>query len=39
MGWKGRAYTSRQSEQGGGDFVWAVVFVGLLWAIVTLWWR
>jgi hypothetical protein len=23
----------------GGDFVWAVVFVGLLWAVVTLWWR
>ena len=23
----------------GGDFVWAMVFVGLLWAVVTLWWR
>jgi len=30
---------SHQAWGWGGDFVWAVVFVGLLWAVVTLWWR
>ena len=23
----------------GGDFVWMVLFIGILWAMVTLWWR
>jgi hypothetical protein len=23
----------------GGDFVWMVLFIGVLWAVVTLWWR
>ena len=28
-----------QSWGWGGDFVWLVLFVGVLWAVVTLWWR
>lgn len=23
----------------GGDFVWAVVFIGIFWASAALWWR
>lgn len=23
----------------GGDFVWAVFFIGILWAIGSFWWR
>jgi len=30
---------SHQAWGWRGDFVWAVVFVGLLWAVVTLCWR
>lgn len=35
----GSAELNHHSWGWGGDFVWGVFFIGLLWACFSLWWR